>query len=223
MFGFSKKSGVNVNTTEIIDTIESIVYSEFKPLGFRKYGRTLHRFVDGDISQAINFQCGQSYRNETHLLWVNIGIRVPECMLREFHSDVPQKKYYHEYECNIRSCLGTIKNKKQSCYDLRGNIEKIIIDIMEQIQKYVIPAFDVLNTRDAILKERRNYRQFDIINGHLICLEEAMMYGKMGDMEKAAECFNQHYKKYLYSKKPNVPHLQYLKELAEKLDIPLKA
>ncbi len=76
---------------------------------------------------------------------------------------------------------------------------------MKQIQIYVLPAFDVLSTRDAILKERRNYQQFDIINGHLICLEEAMMYGKMGDMEKATECFNQHYKKYLSSRKPNVP------------------
>ena len=46
------------NTTEIVDMIEKSVYARLKPLGFRKYGRTLHRFVSEDISQLINFQCG---------------------------------------------------------------------------------------------------------------------------------------------------------------------
>ena len=100
-----------LNTTESIDIIENAVYAELKPLGFRKFGRTLHRFVDGDISQVINFQCGQSYRDETHLMWVNIGIRVPECELRRFEQEEKLKKYYHEYNCNMRSQLGKTKGK----------------------------------------------------------------------------------------------------------------
>lgn len=40
------------------DEIEAAVYAQLKPLGFRKYGRTLHRFVSGDLSQVIHFQCG---------------------------------------------------------------------------------------------------------------------------------------------------------------------
>lgn len=36
--------------TQQIDYIESEVYKRIKPLGFRKHGRTLHRFVSGDIS-----------------------------------------------------------------------------------------------------------------------------------------------------------------------------
>ena len=101
-----------LGTPESIDIIENAVYAELKPLGFRKHGRTLHRFVDGDISQVINFQCGQSYREETHLMWVNIGIRVPECFLRSFSPDENPKKYYRESECNIRSRLGKVKGKK---------------------------------------------------------------------------------------------------------------
>ena len=186
MFDFLKKTPIKVNTTEIIDAIENRVYVELKSLGFRKYGRTLHRFVNGDISQVINFQCGQAYRNETHLMRVNVAIRVPEFELREFRTDDPQTKYYHEYECNIRSHLGTVRGGKQSCYDLRKDTQKIIKDILDQLNKYVLPAFAVLNSRDAILKERRNYPNFDVINGHLILLEEAMIYDKMGDLETAS-------------------------------------
>ena len=63
----------------IIDQIEAGVYKPVKPHGFRKHGRTLHRFVDEDISQVISFQPGQAYLNMTHLMTVNLGIRVPEC------------------------------------------------------------------------------------------------------------------------------------------------
>lgn len=106
-------------TSKTLDAIEKAVHTAVKPYGFRKYGRTLHRFVSEDISQVIHFQLGQAYRGETHLLFVDIGIRVPECMLRSFHPEEVKKKYYHEYECNIRSRLGRIEGKAEACYDLR--------------------------------------------------------------------------------------------------------
>ena len=45
-----------LDTKPIVDAIEKAVYAEVKPLGFKKHGRTLHRFVDGDISQVIKFR-----------------------------------------------------------------------------------------------------------------------------------------------------------------------
>ncbi len=221
MFGFFKKTKSKINVTEIIDRIEARVYTLLKPYGFRKYGRTLHRFVDGDVSQVINFQCGQAYRDETHLMWVNTGIRVPECMLRSFNGDTLPKKYYHEYECNIRSHLGTVKKKKESCYDLRGDTEKITKDIVEQIGKYVLPVFDVLNSRSAILKERKSYPHFDVISGHLRLLDEAMIFGRLGDIPTATARFNEYYKGCLAAKDPVVPHIKYLEKLAEDLGIAL--
>ncbi len=215
-----KKS--SINTTEIINTIENKVYSEIKPFGFRKHGRTIHRFVDGDISQVINFQCGQAYREETHLMFVNVGIRVPECMLREFKSDEILKKYYHEYECNIRSSLGIIKNSRKSCYNLQKNIEKITDDILKQINKYVLPVFETLNSRNTILEKRKKYPEFDVVNGHLILLEETMIYGKMGDIDTATELYNKYYRKCVNKKEQNVPHIEYLRELADKLNIDLE-
>ena len=211
-----------LGTPESIDIIENAVYAELKPLGFRKHGRTLHRFVDGDISQVINFQCGQSYREETHLMWVNIGIRVPECFLCSFDPDENPKKYYRESECNIRSRLGKVKGKKVTTYNLHGSIDEITADILGQIKEYVLPTFDVLKDRTSILEKRREYRNFDTLHYNTIVLQEAMIYGRMGDLDKAIELFNRYYFKCKKKISPVKGHLEYLDNLAKKLNITLK-
>lgn len=191
MFWFKKK--VELDAPAVINEIEAAVYAVVKPLGFRKHGRTLHRFVSGDISQVINFQCGQAIRGDNHLMWVNIGIRVPECDLRSFQPEDPLKKYYHEYDCTIRTRLGTVRGKSEAEYDLHEPTDKIIRDILSQLQTYVLPVFDILNSREAILEKRRDFPFFDTTNGHLIPLEEAMIYGRLGNIEKAIERFSMHY------------------------------
>lgn len=180
-------------TTAAIDEIEAAVYKKLHVHGFRKYGRTLHRIVSEDISQVINFQCGQAYRNETHLMWINLGIRIPECFEREFVLSKPAKKYYHEYECSIRSRLGAIDGEKDRCYDLRGDILAIKTGITTDIENKVLPVFDILSTRETILAHRRDYPQFDMIQNRLILLEEAMIYGHVGNTSKAKELFEQYY------------------------------
>lgn len=94
----AKKVQPALDSAKVLDGIEAAVYGLVTPYGFRKHGRTLHRFVSGDISQVIHFQLGQAYRGETHLLVVNVGIRVPECVNRQFFPEANPKKYYHEYD-----------------------------------------------------------------------------------------------------------------------------
>ena len=212
MFEFLKKS-----RTDVMDEIVNAVYEELKPLGFHKYGRTLHRFVSGDISQVIDFQLGETRHRENHLLYVNVGIRVPECQERSFAAELEQKKYYHEYECNIRSRLGTVEGREEACYDLRKPAEKILTDILRQVTEVVLPAFAVLGSRDGILCHRREYPQFDTLNDHLILLEEAMIYGRRGDLDQAAELLRQHYARF----RENRNHLEYLRRLAKELEIQL--
>ena len=67
MLNFSKKKS-EINTTQTVDEIESAVYAHIKPYGFKKHGRTLHRFVSGDISQVIHFQSGMPARGMGGLL-----------------------------------------------------------------------------------------------------------------------------------------------------------
>ena len=216
IFHSSKKTDMSSR----IDYSENEVHSFLKPLGFRKHGRTLHRFVSGDISQVISFQCGQAYRGETHLMWVNTGIRVPECFERSFDFLIT-KKYYHEYDCNIRSRLGAIRNRnsqKVKTFDLRKDIEKTSSSICDEIKNDVLPVFDILSSCEAILMHRREYPWFDYLNHHLILLEEAMIYGHLGQKEKAKELFDQYYAQAIVECK-NPGHVKYLDELRVKLEL----
>lgn len=182
-----------LRSSESVDIIETMVYEYLKPLGFRKNGRTLHRYVDGDISQVVNFQNGCPAKCVYDILWVNLGIRVPECVERTFVATEPLKKYYHEYECNIRTRLGSLVDGKDTFYNLKKDPYKIGNDIVERIKKYVLPVFEVLNSRDAILAHRIEYTRFDQMNHHLILLEEAMIAGRKGDITEATRLFNAHY------------------------------
>lgn len=185
MPGFMKKREA-FSAPKAADEIEKIVYDNIKQFGFKRYGRTLHRFVSEDISQLINFQIYD------HYLIINIGIRVPECVERTF-TPSEQKKYYHEYECNIRSELGAVRGKKTEHFNLRRNPLKTSKKITSELTKTVLPVFNILCSREAILTHRREYPLFDVTGSHLILLDEAMIYGRLGNTEKAKELFEEHY------------------------------
>ncbi len=191
MFSIFKTN--KLTSTESVDIIEKIVYEYLKPLGFRKHGRTLHRFVDGDISQVVNFQNGCPQKGIYNILWINLGIRVPESAERKFTITEPLKTYYPEYRCNIRTRLGLLVDLRDTSYNLKKDPYKIGNDIVKRIEKYVMPIFNTLNSRDAILKHRREYTHFDQMNNRLILLEEAMIFGRRGDIAKATRLFNAHY------------------------------
>ena len=220
-----------LDTTAIVDQIEKAVYQELKSLGFRKFGRNLHRFVDGDISQVINFQNGCAAKGIYDVLWVNVGIRVPECTLRSFAPEENLKKHYAEYECNIRSGLGRVSGEKEREYDLHDPVEGLIEDILHQIKTYVIPAFEILNSRAAILEKRKDYPSLDGMNRHLTLLEESMIWGRLGELQKAEDSFNQYYNKVAKEYKEHEGwksyrhtkgHLEYLGELADQLQMNIK-
>ena len=183
--------------TAAIDAIEARVYAALKKFGFRRHGRTLHRFVSGDISQVINFQCGQAYRGETDRMWVNTGIRVSECSEREFFPSQPMKKYYKEYECTIRSRLGLIDGGEEKCFCVTDGAEAAADEILGDVLNKVLPVFDILSERRAILARRRDFPSFDVLCRNQILLEESMIYGHLGDMEKAKELFEEYYRRKL--------------------------
>ena len=192
MFDFLKKK-TEINTTQIVDEIEAAVYEHVKPYGFKKYGRTLHRFVSEDISQVIHFQSGMPLHGMSGLLCVNLGIRIPECSERTFQSQTEKKKYYHEYECTIRSRLGIISGRQEAWYDLHKKTDIIIKCMIDEIDQYVLPAYEKLNSRDAILVHRKDYPLLDALERRLISLEECMIYGYLGNIEKAKQLFEEHY------------------------------
>lgn len=213
MFDFLQK-GTEINTTQIVDEIEAAVYVHVRPYGFKKYGRTLHRFVSEDISQVIHFQSGMPAHGMGGLLCVNVGIRIPECSDRVFQPKAEKKKYYHDYDCTIRSRLGTVSGKQETWYDLRGKTDRITKNIMDEIDQHVLPAFEVLSSREAILQHRREYPLLDNMSSRLIALEECMIHGHLGSIEKAKQLFESYYQSAVedYNDRVKNGHRQYLKK-----------
>ncbi|MBQ3527001.1 MAG: DUF4304 domain-containing protein [Clostridia bacterium] len=193
---FSKKEELTntLSSTESVDIIENTAYEYLKPLGFKKHGRTLHRFVDGDMSQVLWFQNGCPQKGVTDIFWLSIGIRIPECNERKFVIDTPMKKYYREYECDIRTDLGSYVNGSGVGYDLKKDPYRIAEDVLKKIKENIMPVFDLMSSRDGVLKYRREYKSFDLFHNRAVLLHEAMIYGRRGDIEKAYECFNEYYK-----------------------------
>lgn len=182
------------NHKEIVDSIENDVYAHLKPMGFRKHGRTIHRFVSGDISQVVGFQTALASSCLRGNLCVNIGIRIPECDERSFTINTEQKKFYHEYNCTMRSRLGKVSGNNETWFELKEeNRQSIVGIILKELNEIVLPVFEVLNSREKILTCRRSYPLFDGLGSHLILLDECMIYGHLGNKEKAKELFEKYY------------------------------
>lgn len=165
-----------VDTTKIVDEIERAVYQWAKQYGFHKFGRTLNRIVDQDIVQVIHFQNGCPEKGIHGVLWVNLGIRIPECA--DFPNEV--KKYYQEHECNIRCGLDEYIDKKDNPYDLRKDPQEIAGDITQKLQDVILPIFDTLSSREAIIKELKNYSEFNSFRNHLVDRDVSLIIKKLG-------------------------------------------
>ena len=203
------------------NTIESAVFRKLRPLGFSRHKSTLHRFISGDISQVIHFQCGPAHRNSVPLLSVNIGIRIPECAERRFFP-VNDKAYYHEYECNIRSRLGILSSKSaegEKAFPLDGDREAICRDILAELEETVLPAFEILSNRQAILAHRNEYPWFDVLGSHMAQLEAAMIYGHWGNRQKAQELFDAYYETALHNPESHPGHIAYLDTLRTQIGL----
>ncbi len=212
MFELFKKK-VEINPPRIVDEIENAVYTHVKPYGFKKYGRTLHRFVSEDISQVIHFQISMPTHGMSGLLCVNLGIRIPECSERAFQPKNEKKKYYHEYECTIRSRLGIVSGKSETWYDLHKKTDKILKSIIDEIDQYVLPAYEVLKSREAILAYRKDYPLLDNMVS-VSLLDECIIYGHLGNFEKAKVLFELYYQTAVeeYNDLVKNGHKQYLKK-----------
>ena len=114
----------------------------------------------------------------------------------------------------FRSRLGTVSGKHETWYDLRGKTDRITKNIMDEIDQHVLPAFEVLSSREAILQHRREYPLLDNMSSRLIALEECMIYGHLGNIEKAKQLFESYYQSAVedYNNRVKNGHRQYLKK-----------
>lgn len=201
------------NTDKTFYAISDILAPYFENLGFKQYGNVFSKFVDTDIAQIIELENG-TFDGVTDFMFVSLGIRVPECYEHKFENLSRLKKSYHYYQCNITCRLNELYQVMDVGYSLTDDPQKTANEIITEFERYAIPFFSTLNSRDNILLHRREFHEYDTMNDHLIFLEEAMIYGRRHDLEKAEELFNEHYKSIGLD-----PHRKYLKELAKELGL----
>ena len=181
---------------ELEKLIIKIVYARLKPLGFRKHGKTLHRFVDGDISQTVYFVSKINNPYLPDMFWINIGIRVPECDLWRFVIPEQTQKYYHFATSHLRGSLFIDKSGDGTCiYFQKTDPQQLIDTVMERLENEIIPAFDVLSNRDNIInhKEEEEASCFHLHHKHLIRIYDSMILGRRGNLDEAAKLFKSHY------------------------------
>lgn len=239
---YIQKQYPDLDVPKTLNRIQRALQAELKPLGFTKHGRTHHRFVDGDISQVINFQCGQSIYGRSHLVEVNVAIRIPEVLLREFHGDAELKKYYKEYECSLRTCMGILDEAadvfsaytqhERRVYDLSGDVDEIIQDLLHRVRTEVLPFFERYGSRNAILQDLQEQPKSPMRTvgvPHDGDFAMAMIYGRRGEPERAYEAYNRYFRgavkrqRLLHDVKKPMPPVwgeRCIKE-AERLGIPI--
>ena len=217
-----------------LDRIQSEIWAKLlKPIGFKKRGRSFNRKTADDLIQVIEFQLGQAYLNDNDKFSVYIGIRVPESFEKTFVETEQIKSFYQYQYCNIVTCLndrtlghsaykasnGTSYNAKMFMLDME-DLRPTIEEIEEMFETHVFPFLDDMNTREKVLANRLKYhvkyKMFELSN--TIDLDEAMIYGRAGNLEKAKQIIQQRYDNSVTHK----PHQEYLISLSKELGIMLE-
>jgi len=192
--------------------------------------------MNDHLIHVITFQMGQTYFGDSNKFCVFIGIRVPECVSKSFADPEPVLRFYDYADCNIvvpvnhhalgyKGYLcsnGVSYNSKMFMLDAE-DIQPVIDELSETIEQLILPFFNNMDTREKILLNRSKYHEIypDLERNHVIDIDEAMIYGRAGDPEKARQILQQRYDSCSELDKLQQGHRRYLREMAQRLGIPL--
>ena len=136
------------------DTIVKESFTPFlNPLSFKKKALNYYRWL-AEVGHIINIQ-KSSYGDKNHIRFrINIGIFEPKFWLVEYDfkhtGQVPD--YPTEPDCLIRKTINDLRSRNDLWYEVTDttNEEALIKEIQEDIQNYILPFFDQLNSVQKI-------------------------------------------------------------------------
>lgn len=206
-----------------LDIVEKDLFIELKPLGFKKNGRTFNRRLDNGIIQVINFQSGQYPIGQGYEIpglrenlygkfVVNLGVCIES--LYKFQFPTEDKKYYKEYDCQIRSRLGTLLTGQDHWWTITDDNTKITQEIIEAIETKAFEWFSGLDTKEKIIS---NNGQLPYDATPRAKLDIALIVW-FDDKTKGSELFKDYYHNIQPAKSS---HKEYVKDLAKDLKIEL--
>lgn len=206
-----------------LDIVEKDVFIKLKPLGFKKNGRTFNRRLDDGIIQVINFQSGQYPIGQGYEIpglrenlygkfVVNLGVCIES--LYKFQSPTEHKKYYKEYDCQIRNRLGTLLTGQDYWWTITNDNTKITQEIIEGIETKAFDWFSGLDTKEKIIS---NNGQLPYGATPRAKLDIALIVW-FDDKVKGSELFKDYYNNIQPAKSS---HKEYVRDLAKELKIEL--
>ena len=160
-----------------------------KPLSFKKKALNYYCWLT-EVGHIINIQ-KSSYGDRDHIKFrINIGIFEPKFWLGyyDFKHTGQVPDYPTEPVCLIRKTINDLRGRKDLWYEIHNytDEQKLIKEIQEDIQQYILPFFDQLDSVEKIFSalEKDPYL-LDMPFAPLI------FYGEYGKAEKAQAVYNQ--------------------------------
>jgi len=160
-----------------------------KPLSFKKKALNYYRRL-AEVGHIINIQ-KSSYGDRDHIKFrINIGIFEPKFWLGyyDFKHTGQVPDYPTEPVCLIRKTINDLRGRKDLWYEIHNytDEQKLIKEIQEDIQQYILPFFDQLDSVEKIFSalEKDPYL-LDMPFAPLI------FYGEYGKAEKAQAVYNE--------------------------------
>jgi hypothetical protein len=219
----TEQSATPTDSKTLLDIVEKDVFAKLKPLGFKKNGRTFNRRLDDGIIQVINFQSGQYPIGQGYEIpglrenlygkfVVNLGVCVES--LYKFQSPTENKKYYKEYDCQIRARLGTLLTGQDYWWTITNDNKKITQEIIEGLETKAFHWFSGLDTKEKIIS---NNGQLPYDATPRAKLDIALIVW-FDDKVKGSELFKEYYRHIQPAKSS---HKEYVRDLAKELKIEL--
>jgi len=126
-----------------------------KPLSFKKKALNYYRQLS-EVGHIINIQ-KSSYGDRDHIKFrINIGIFEPKfwAVRYDFKHTGQVPDYPTEPVCLIRKTINDLRGRKDLWYEIHNytDEQKLIKEIQEDIQNYILPFFDQLDSVEKIIQ-----------------------------------------------------------------------
>ena len=172
------------------DTIVKESFTSFlNPLSFKKKALNYYRWL-AEVGHIINIQ-KSSYGDKNHIRFrINIGIFEPKfwAVRYDFKHTGQVPDYPTEPVCLIRKTINDLRGRKDLWYEIHNytDEQKLIKEIQEDIQQYILPFFDQLDSVEKILLVVE--KDSNLLG---ITFDLLIFYAEHGQKEKAQTVYNQ--------------------------------
>jgi len=156
-----------------------------KPLSFKKKALNYYRRL-AEVGHIINIQ-KSSYGDRDNIKFrVNLGVFEPRFWAGSHIGQLPD--YPTEPVCLIRKTINDLRGRKDLWYEIHNytDEQKLIKEIQEDIQQYILPFFDQLDSVEKILLALE--KDSNLLG---ITFDLLILYAEHGQKEKAQTVYNQ--------------------------------